>query len=366
MEQRGKIHVRFLSVAGIVAAAIVLVFVALKIHLPVQFWRPCQLLSRAEWTLVKTGPDSFEGRLIDRSQGLRQQFDLIRFDRGDFVHVTIAPTVRPQADLRAGTEVARLESHTARAAAAALELEVAEAEALLRVAETGEKSAVVAQARSELEAQQALSAQLESSYRRAETLHATGMMSAAEYEEAQGAYRQAAAAVAAAENQLRSVAVGEKDEVIASYRARIALLQQQRDDARSRLAAEVIRTPIAGQVLTTQADSALVRIADIDTLYALAPVPPSRIAHLRPGDGAIIVPLGWVRRSAAGGVIGIDREVSTVGTTTFCWVTVAVPNPDHVLQPGVTGRLRFSGARVTLLAWVMDQLRHASDRTLGV
>ncbi|MCK4413096.1 MAG: hypothetical protein KAY32_06095 [Candidatus Eisenbacteria sp.] len=357
-------HERLLTLAGLLAAAIVAVSLSVKIHLPLEFSRPCRSFPQAEWILLKTGPDTFEARFVERDTGERQSFELYRFERGDLIQFDLSPSIRAGATIGAGEEVAHLRSRMNQQTRETLQLELLEAGAGLQAIETGEKPEIVAQARAQVSAAEAMLVQRESEFRRARSLLGSGLMSRAGYELVESSFRQAQAELTVAQNQFRSAEVGEKEAIVAVYRARIELLRRQIHQAEARMEAETLRSPLAGRVVILQADSALVRIADTDTLYALAPVPPSRAVHLRPGDRASIQPASSEEGFLVGWVVSVDSQASVSNGRTFFWVTVAVPNPEGV-SPGLIGKLCFSGERVTLLAWVVDRIRHTADRTLG-
>lgn len=358
-------HGRFITLMGILAILILAVFFSTRIHLAVRFTRPCRLLAQAEWLLLQTGPDTFEARLLDRRNGNRQKIDLFRFQRGDVVHFSLSPGVVPGAAIPAGQEVARLDSYESRMVLEQLGPQLQEAQAGFRASKTGAKSEVIAQARSQVEAALAESNRRVSEFERAVSLRQQGVVSQAEYERAEARCQQAQAELDAVRNQLLAAESGEKEAVIEGWRARIRLLKQQIEDAQGRIEAQRIRCPIDGEVATLQADTALVRVTSLDTLYAIAPLSPSRAGRIGPGQTAWIMPMGIQGRGFPGRVVRVDRHAAAQAGRTFFWATVAVPNLEGQLAAGIRGRLRFHGERVSLLAWITDRLRHASDRSLG-
>ncbi len=358
-------HGRFLSMAGVVALIVLAVFASTWVHLGIRFDRPCRLFPQREWVLLQTGPDAFEARLLDRRDSNRQQIDLYRFKRGDLVRFRLTDGLTTGTKLAAGAEVARLESDLNRQTLDQLRPQLEEAEANLRAASTGQRAEVVALARSEVASAEAERDHLAAEYRRNQILWNQGLVSSATYEAAEALYRQAEADLEAARNNLRVAEVGEKAEIVEASQANRDILRQMIADADSRLDANRIRCPIAGEVVTLQGDSALVRVAALDTLFAVAPVPPSRVGTLAPGQSALVVPLGTSPRALGGQVVQVDGQASTVMGKSLYWVTVAVPNPERLPVAGVRGTVEFRGNRVSLLGWLADQIRHAGDRTLG-
>lgn len=355
-----------LILAGVLAAVVLAGFIGTRVHQAISFGSPCRLLAQAEWLLLQAGEDALEASLQDRRSESRRQIDLYRFQRGDMIRFRIAPGIALGDSVMAGQELACMESREDRQRLDQLLPQLEEARALLREAETGERVETVDQIRSEVAAARARSERWDSESARVESLWRQGITSEAEQETAAARRREAAAELAALENKLRAAVAGEKEETVAAHRARVDLLEQQVRDARALIEGGLIRCPIAGRFMTLAGDSALVRVADVDTLYAVAPVPPSRASMLRVGDRVRYVAGALRSGAAAGRVVRIDCHASYQGERTFFWVTAVLPNPDGRLQPGVRGSLRFEGREVNLLRWLADQMRHASDRTLGI
>ncbi len=359
-------HGRVITLVGCIAALVLAGFLATTIRLRASFEQSCHLLPQAEWLLLQTAPDTFEARLLDRRVGNRTQTDLFRFQRGDFVSLRLSESMTPGTQIAAGHQVALLDSYESRQAVGQLDLRMQEAVTGLRAAESGAKEALVAQARDGVAAAEAENVRRASMFEHARSMLRQGVISHEEFVRREARHREAQAELEAARNWLRATEVGERDEILAMHRARIDLLRQRLADAEERLEAQRIRCPIAGELATLAADTALVRVASVDTLYAFAPVPPSRAMHLAPGHAVTVRPMGTPGVRAAGHVVRIDRHASHYAGRTFFWVSAAVPNEDGRLAAGNRAELRFHAAKISLFAWIVDRLSHASDRTLGV
>lgn len=356
---------RFIPLVGLLAVLAVAFYLSTIIQVPVDFTRPCRLLPQTEWLLLQTGPDTFEAHLYDRSMSRHQQIDLFRFERGDVIRFGLASDIIPGEAIESDKEVAYLESHENRQILDQLRLQLAEAEAGLRSAETGERTEIIALARSEVEAFQARLLRRETEYRRAASLWDQGLVSRAERDRAEAEYLESQAELCAAQNSLRAAEAGEKRAVVEGWQARVALLATQIEDAQERINARRIRCPIAGEIATLQSDTALVRVADIDTLCAISPVPPSRAGGISPGQPVMVRVMGQADGPFPGEVLRVDRHAVAREGRTFFWVTATIPNPELRVAGGVSGTLRFQGGKASLLGWFIDRLRHASDKTLG-
>lgn len=359
-------HRHFIMTVGVVAALILLVMTSTWVRFGMRFTRPCLVFPQSEWILQKTQPDTFEARLLERQKGDRQQIDLYRFERGDRVHFSMTPDLTPGKVVAAGSEVAWFDSYQMRSALEELRPQLVEAEANLAAASTGEREEMVALARSEVDATQAEHDRLTTEFARSEQLLTQGLVSDEEFDLAKALHRTAQADLQASQLRLAVAQVGEKEAVIAAWRARRDWLQQRIDDASERLEGNRVCCPIRGEIVTLQGDSALVRVAAVDTLFAIAPVSPSRAQTIAAGQTAIVKTQGAGSHRFEGWVARVDRHASSVQRQTVVWVTVAIPNPDRAPVAGMRGSVEFRGERVTLLAWLTDRLRHTMDHTMGV
>ncbi len=359
-------HRHFIMTVGVVAALVLLVLTSTWVRFGMRFTRPCRVFPQSEWILQKTEPDTFEARLLERGKGDRQQIDLYRFERGDLVRFGMAPDLTPGLIVPAGSEMAWFDSHETRSALEELRPQLLEAEANLRAASTGERDELVALARSEVDAARAEHDRLSTEYERAQQLLEQGLVSNEAFDLAKALERTAEADLQAAQLRLEVAQVGEKEAVIAGWRAHRDWLKQRIDIAAERLEENRVRCPIQGEIVTLQGDSALVRVAAMDTLYAIAPVSPSRAQTLAAGQTAIVKTDGMGSRRFEGWVSRVDRQVSSVHQQSVVWVTVAIPNPGRASVAGMKGNVEFRGEKITLLAWLTDRLRHTMDHTLGV
>jgi multidrug efflux pump subunit AcrA (membrane-fusion protein) len=358
-------HSRLITLFGIVAFIILIVYGASLINADIRFTQPCRFFSQREWTFLRSGPDVFEVHLTDRRDVDRNQIDLFHIERGDMVRVTLAEGITPGEQVYPDQIVAHLDSRENQRRLDQYQPQLIEANAELRQAQTGAKEEIIAQARSTVDAARARRQIAESSYERAETLRRDGLLSDAEYEQFEAERNVAYAELSEAESNLLAVETGEKSTVIDAWQARVDLLRQQVTEAESRVAAGQIHCPIAGEIVTLQGDTVLVRIADIDTLYAIAPVSPSRVGRLTVGQRAVISIPGRIGSGITGRLVHVDQQATNCGGRCLFWATVAVPNDERLLAPSGTGQVRFFGENVSLLTWVMDLFANASDQTIG-
>ena len=358
-------HHQIIALTGIAAAVILAVVVASWIEVEIRFSRPCRLFAQAEWTLLESQPDTFEARLLDRSAGNRSAIDIYRFERGDQVSFRITAEVSSGTRIPAGQEIARFDSFECRRVISELAPQLAEAEANLEAARSGERVELIDLARSELDAAEAEHARAHAEHERTMHLHEAGLTSDEARDRIEAAYRQAAAAAKAAGHRLRAVQVGEKDAVVSAWEAHCQYMRTLIEQATRRLERNRVTCPIDGQVLTLQRDSVLVRVAALDTLYAIAPISPARAGLVAAGTRARVAAPTLGRDVLEGRVAQIDRQADTVAGQTLVWVTVAVPNPGQQPLTGLKGTVAFSSDKVSLLRWLQDRFKHTMDRSLG-
>ncbi len=358
-------HRRLIALSGMVAAIILLVYTASLIQTDINFATTCLLYPEREWLLCRPDLDTFETQLFDRRHEDQRKIDLYKSERGDVIQFSLIEGVSPGSQIRSGQEVACISSLDDQVVLEQLHPRLLEAEAELRQARTGAKEEILQQARSVVAAAEARLAGATAVFDRTRRLFTEGLCSQADFDRDRAEFIEAQADLESFASSLRVLETGEKSAVIDAWQARVDLLHQQIKSAEESIAAGIIRSGISGEVVTLNSDSVLVRVADLDTLYAVAPISPIRVERLGIGQTTYISGISTTQGDIAGRVVRIDRMATVYAGRSYFWATVAIPNPDQTLAAGSLGQIRFRGKRVSLLVWLMDHFANASDQLVS-
>ncbi len=229
--------------------------------------------------------------LVREGEAVRVGQTLIRFWEQDLVSAVKAAAARRQAALNALREAqqtyaltrAQIQAQIRRA-----EMLVKEAEAQLRLVQSGARSEEIEQARQEVEAAQSAFDLAQRDAERAERLYQQGALPRAELERAQQAYRTARARLRAAEARLTQLQRGARPEELEAARARVETARAELQLARTQqegLKPLQERVQIARAALR-EADAALqgaIRARELRALTAPRNCVVVRI-HAEPGE----------------------------------------------------------------------------------
>ncbi len=160
--------------------------------------------------------------------------------------------------------------------------------ATLKFYMTGEKEAIIEQARKRLEgAREQMEAQRKI-FERAKALYEKNLISAQEFELAQTTLKVYEANVKIAEAELQSVMTGAKEEQIKLIEANIKAIQEQINVLEKRIKSSVLTSPISGVISGYFSRDTILAIMDTSKFIVLFPVKLIDIPDVKPGHMVVI------------------------------------------------------------------------------
>ena len=159
---------------------------------------------------------------------------------------------------------------------------------------------------------------------------------------------------------------------VATATANLQTAQDAMDDTH-------VRAPITGTILELDAvrgtvissptlggGSVILKMASLDTVQDSALVAETDIGKVQPGTPATITVDAYANRTFDGTVQKIQPQAQVVQNTTMFPVLIAIPNPGHLLKPGMNTRVRVhTGERQGVLAVPNAALRTTRDLASG-
>lgn len=265
----------------------------------------------------------------------------------------IAVFVKEGATVRAGQILARLEggeqAAQVRAAEGALQAAQARLQMLQRGARPQERAQIesaVAQAGANYEGARANLARMKS-------LYEAGAIGKAQLDAAQLQAELARQQYDAAKQQLSLIEAGPRVEELEMARAQVRQAQAGLAYAQLQSAATTITSPISGTVtrryvdpgvlLSAPGQSAVVRVAQIDSVYVVLEVSETDLNRLRVGQVVKLRMDAYSDRDFPGTVREMPQTAE--GRSRIFKVKVLAPNPGHLLKPGMFGRGEILVAR---------------------
>lgn len=238
----------------------------------------------------------------------------------------------------------------AEAAVAAARANLARVRAGARPEEIEQARAQVTQAASNLE-------QARANLSRITALYESGAVSQAQLEQAQSQYEVAQAAHSAAMSQLRIVQQGPRDEDIQAVEAQLMQAEAGLAMAQLQLShAELVSTldGIVADRLVQPGDmigagTPAFRIVQIDPVVVRIELGGRDIVRVRPGAEATLTLDAFPYQSFTGTVTAVEAVAST--QSRLFGVRIEVPNPEGLLKPGMSARVRLAvDSRIDVVA----------------
>ena len=358
--------------AGVlVASGLVVGLVALllaPVEIPDRVEGMGRVLPAQEWTLVRTAGGAVTATLRDHRTGAVSTTFAAEPARGDAVRFDLGPAASQQA-VEAGETVGTVASGEAALRLVAVQGEIEQAEAELRLSGAGAKDEVVAaavqsvrQAEAEAETRRADVARAEATAARQRDLFADGLTSAQALDDAEAAVRLATARRASAQAQKATAearvavaASGGRPEEAAVVQARIGALQREARALRRRDGMGTLVSPISGRVGRVFSPDTLLLVADTSAFHVLLPVRWSDRDRVRVGSAVQL-------KAASGGdapqarVVDVREAAAPRAGQAYLIATAEVTSGAEHLVPGLLVPCAVEAAPMTPLGHVRRAL----------
>lgn len=217
------------------------------------------------------------------------------------------------------------------------------------------------QAQASLEVAKAQLANATAQLKRSETLFQTQSITAAGHDSAQLAFATARAAVVTAEANLQTATDAMEDtHVRAPVTGTVLELNA------------VLGTVISSPTNDVGGGTVILKMANLDTVQISALVDETDVAKVQPGMAVTLTVDAFPNRTFDGSVLKIEPQAQVSQNVTMFPVEVNIPNPEHLLKPGMNTEVEIHiGRHANVLAVPNAALRTARDvgsaaRVLGL
>ena len=272
--------IRFLSVLAILAAAAVVVLL-LPFEVPYTISTVGKVIPAREWLLVRSDNGALGTLLRDNVRGTVASYDLHQFERGDAVQFELNPALKSSMILAVGDTIGRIYSNETRRRLAELSGRLAAANSTLSLHASGEKPAILAQARTQIERAEEQARLQRQEVQRLRQLYDRKLISASEIEAAQSLLQIFDADVEIARAGLEAVRTGAKPELLTLARTEAESHRMEIDVLTERLDMFTIRSPIAGVAVPSYGADTLLVLRDTSSFLVVMPLPWSEFRLLK-------------------------------------------------------------------------------------
>jgi multidrug resistance efflux pump len=305
--------------------------------------------------LVGVAADRLVAVLRDNRTGQVRALSVYTFERGDDLTFALHPRLAATGQVAAGDTVGWLRSAALDLQLAHLQAELASAQALLQVEQSGQKEAVVQTARQQLAAAEELVAQQQKRRDRQRELFAAGLASAEELEEADNLLALYTIQAGIAQAELQTARTGSSQANVDLAHTRLDGLRRELELRQRQQAARTLVAPFSGLVAgTTSVDTLLVLKEDAAPVAQLL-VDWQDLERLDPGQ-PVTLEIGGQRRPLTGAIARISPQIHPFNGRQVLVAVAELEMEDQNLRPGLMMRGVISLRPVFLRQYLWDFL----------
>ncbi len=345
--------VRLLAIIGILSGILLIV----PVNIPFSISSHAQIFHGKEWVLTKDHGGRINASLYDRINGRTENYRLHQFERQDAVRFDLNDAIVPGSTVQEGDTVGRIYSAQLRRDLVSLTGDLEVTRASLELYRTGEKEAVIEEARNRLAyAEQQIEGHV-ILLDRTKELHRRDLISDEELDIAVQQNRLYEIDKLIAEAQLQSALTGAKDEQIAYLETRIAALEEEIRSLEQTIDDYTYLSPIDGVVYHTFSQDTLALIGDPENYLAVIPVPFHYRQYINDGQNvALRIPGNNIARRYAQ-VHSIGNTVRVMNGGQYFMIQAVIKNEDDEYLPGILASASIKTEPVTIREYLLRYIR---------
>jgi len=333
------------------------VLLLIPIRIPFSISTHGQIFHGKEWVLAKDSGGRITAFLYDRIAGRTEDYRLHQFERQDAVQFALNNRIVPGSIVQAGDTVGTIYSSQLQRDLVALTGDLKVTRASLGLYQTGEKDAVIQEARNRLAyAEQQLEGHailLE----RTRELHSRNLISDEELDIAVQQNRLYEIDIMIAEAQLESALTGAKNEQIEYLNTRISSLENEIRSLEQTIDAYTYTSPINGIVYHTFSQDTLTLIGDPELFVATIPVPFNYRPYISEGQEVVL-------RVPGNNIVSVHAQVYTIGNTVrlmngnqYFMINAKINDIASGYKPGILASASIRTEPVTIREYLMRYIR---------
>lgn len=348
----------------VVFCSAIIAVLLVPIEIPSSIEATATIAPAREWTLSKTADGTIVSTVHDHLRGRTEEFTAVEPQRGDAVRFTFTPGVLQRDFLDRGDEVGSIRSHEMERTLSRLRGDLLVDEALLAVQQSGEKDALVQQARHQLAFEKKELERKRTQHRRLSQLHEQALVSDEEFELGRSAVELSEINVEIANTRLEAAISGVRESEIDLAAARISALRSQIRELERQIADLTIRAPFSGIVIHQKREARdpeiLLNIADTTSLVIMAPVEFRQRMDIEPGQ-KMQLRIPGKREKVSAEVVHIDNRVQVLNGRQVVFVTALMTGENNPIVPGVRARASITTQSMTIRQQIARFIKDVLD-----
>lgn len=329
----------FLSI-GIIIILITFFFIFSGIKIPNRLTTYFEVSPVKRWILSKETQGLIISNVIDFRSVISNNFSITQFERGESANFRLAPSILNKPYLNKGDTVGLISSSSLRERITQLEGNLNIAEATLKSKSTGEKQALIEEAKNKVKFSDARISEKTLSFNRIEELFNKGYASKEEYEASLWELKQLKIENEINRAQLQALTTGLKNEDIKVFESTINAYKKELLVLRDRLQDFLLLAPISGNIIKNFSPDTLLVVDDTSQLILTSPIRFEESVELKEGQ-IINLRISHAQVEIQGKLVAVSKQVKQLNGVQVVLTRIMVDSENLNLLPGllVTGEV---------------------------
>jgi hypothetical protein len=339
------------------AVGLLLVLIMFEVKVPHSIRTYFEVQPIQKWVLAKGVEGQIVSSVIHFKSGASNNISVVQFERGESMNFNFVPSIESKTSLMAGDTVGIVYSSRLHERLTQLRGIILIAQADLVAKSTGEKQALIDEAKKKIKYSEAKTQEKTLLFERTKELFKKEYISKEEYDAALWELRQAEIENEIDKAQLEVYLTGSKNEdikvlktTIDSYLGEIELLKKRLKDF-------VLTLPISGDILREYSKDTLLVVNNITKLILYAPVRFENAQYLREGE-QVQIELRNVPEEVTGVLHSLSKEVKILNGVQILYARIIIDPQKFNMVPGLLIGGEIILPKVTITQYLISLLEN--------
>jgi len=303
-----------------------------------------------KWVLARGSDGQLIANSFNYQTGLSEGYRVTNFTAGSSVFCSLRPSLAPGQPVSLGDTIGSIYSSETQERLVTLQGELAQARSQLAVNATGQKSAVIEEARQRLELARKKLEDHKTIMARTQRMYESSLIAQDDYEIVKNQESGLQSEIKIAEASLQAARTGAKPEQLDLSQSHVAALESEIAAIQNRAATYTLTAPISGVIFSGTGPDTLLTIADTTTYVALIAVRRSDYGRVASVPNARVVLSGF-SRPITGRITALNRQMQQLHGQEVLLATAVLDDTPDDLMPGMLAKCRIQCNPVTALEY---------------
>jgi hypothetical protein len=316
------------------AVIIVFLLIFFEVKIPHSITTYFEINPIQRWVLVRGTEGQIISNIVDFESAVSNNFTVIQFERGESMNFQLVPSIMPKTCLVKGDTVGIIYSSRLQERLTELGGNFLVAKADLAAKSTGEKHALIEEARNRVKYSEAKIQEKTLLFQRAKELLAKDYISKEEYEASLWNLKQSEIENEINKAQLKVLMTGSKSEELAVLQSTMDSYLNEMKLIKNRLKDFVLTAPVSGDIIKQSSRDTLLLVNNTSRLVLISPVRYEQIHYLTEGE-PVRIGLKNIPDELTGRLISISKEVKNLNGVQIIYARVLLDSATANLVPGL-------------------------------